>query len=293
MDDQLESKILSVISMRGPVLPIDVAKAVGKDLLFAGALLSQLVSKRLLKLSYAKIGGSPVYYQTGQEAKLSVLYSSLPDKEKEAYNLLKENKILMDKNQEPSIRVALRSIKDFAVPFETEVNSNKELFWRWHTSSNEELSELFHKKEEQKTIQTVQEEPKLETSTIELKEVEKPKVRKAKPKIKNDTPNNFLVDISNYLKKNEMQIIEEIAIKKNKESHFVVKVPSQIGELHYFVVARDKNKINEGDISLAYHEGQKRKLPVLFLSSGEMIKKAEKYIEDNMKGFVVFRRIDL
>ena len=89
-----------------------------------------------------------------------------------------------------------------------------------------------------------------------------------------------------------MKIYEEKIVKKNKEMNFVAEVPSQIGLLKYFVKCKDKKNISDADLSLAFGEGQQKKLPVLFLTGGKLSKKAEKYIEDNLKGQITFKKIN-
>src|SRR3989344_6109054 len=154
--------ILEYVKREGPVLPIQVAKKTNSNTMFAGAILSELIANKLIKISYAKVGGSPVYFVSGQEEKLSILYEHLPGKEKEAFTLLKNNKLLVDESQEPSIRFALSQIKDFAFPFTETI-----------------INELFKK-------EPVQEALKEEVKQAELKEeiqiIEKPKKQKTEDK---------------------------------------------------------------------------------------------------------------
>ena len=303
MNDQIENQILNYVRMNGPVLPLQVAKSIGKDLLFSGAILSQLVSRKMVLLTNAKIGGSPVYYVKGQEPKLSVLYSALPHREKEAYNLLKENKILLDRNQAPAIRVALRNIKDFAMSYKINVEGNEELFWRWHTATDDEIKTKFGNKEEQVKIAEPEvkieekkaeiEQPKVEIVT-KVEEKHEEKVEQTKIEIKQkrlDVKDEFLEQINSYLINNKIEVLEEQIVKKKKEIDMVVKVPSNVGELYYFVSARNRKNISDGDLSLAYHKGQEKKLPVLFLSPGKLSKKAEGYMNNTLKGYLVFKQI--
>ena len=88
----IKQKVLDFIKFNGPVLPYQIAKIIEKNLIIAGALLSDLLSEKYIKISRAKVGGSPVYYISGQEPKLEMLYRYLPSKEKEAYDILKEKK---------------------------------------------------------------------------------------------------------------------------------------------------------------------------------------------------------
>ena len=306
MNDQMEEQILNYVSRNGPVLPVQVSKAINRDLMFSGAILSQLVSRKVVLLTNAKIGGSPVYYVKGQEAKLSILYSNLPHREKETYNLLKENKILLDRNQAPAIRVALRNLKDFAVPYKINVDNKEELFWRWHTATDEEIKTKFGAKEEQ--VQIVEpevkeeqpkaeiiQEPKVEAKPeIKIEEKSKEKVEQTKIEIKQkrlDVKDEFLEQINIFLVSNSIEVMEEQIVKKKKEIDMVVKVPSNVGHLHYFVAARNKKNISDGDLSLAYHKGQEKKLPVLFLSPGKLSKKAEGYMNNALKGFLTFKQI--
>lgn len=308
MNDQIENQILDYVERHGPVLPVQVSKAINRDLMFAGAILSQLVSRKMVLLTNAKIGGSPVYYVKGQEAKLSVLYSALPHREKETYNLLKENKILLDRNQAPAIRVALRNLKDFAIPYKIDVEGKEELFWRWHTATDGEIKAKFGAKDEQvkiepevnveAKIETKPEQPKVEEKKEEIKQKieEKPieKMEQTKIEIKQkrlDVKDEFLEQINSFLVSNSIEVMEEQIVKKKKEIDMVVKVPSNVGHLHYFVAARNKKNISDGDLSLAYHKGQERKLPVLFLSPGKLSKKAEGYVNNTLKGFLTFKQI--
>lgn len=312
MSEQIEEQILNYVSRNGPVLPVQVSKAINRDLMFAGAILSQLVSRKVVLLTNAKIGGSPVYYVKGQEAKLSVLYSNLPHREKETYNLLKENKILLDRNQAPAIRVALRNLKDFAVPYKIDVDGKEELFWRWHTATDDEIKTKFGAKEEQvKIAEPVKEEPKIEQpslkkNVVEETKVEKPievpkievkeeKIEQTKIEMKEkrlDVKDEFLEQINSFLVGNSIEVLEEQIVKKKKEIDMVVKVPSNVGHLHYFVAARNKKNISDGDLSLAYHKGQEKKLPVLFLSPGKLSKKAEGYMNNTLKGFLTFKQMN-
>ena len=72
-DPAFRDKVISFIRVNGPVLPIQISKQFGGNLFFAGAILSELVGRQKIRISSAKVGGSPVYYVDGQEYKLHVL----------------------------------------------------------------------------------------------------------------------------------------------------------------------------------------------------------------------------
>ena len=139
-------KILEFIKVKGPVLPVQISKEIGSNILMASAHLAELTATNKLKISTIKVGGSPLYYLLGQEAMLQKYTSNMNDKEKKAFDLLMQNKILRDSEQEPVIRVVLREIKDFAVPLSVTYKDNKEIFWKWYLISNEEAEIIIKEK---------------------------------------------------------------------------------------------------------------------------------------------------
>jgi len=272
--EEFKERVLSFVRRNGPVLPVQVSKLIERDILTASAVLSELVSKKLIMLSSGKIGSSPLYYVKGQEAKLQVLYDKLAMKEKEAYNLLKEKKVIRDKTAEPSIRVALRAIRDFAIPLKVNLQSGEEIFWKWYLTGDEEVSALIRKivKLPEKKI------AKPEKKVVEEK-VEKPKKM-----------DEFAEKIYAYLRESSIKVLDKKIIRKNREIEMVVKVPSSLGTLDFFLKAKNKKRVSEADLSLAFSKGQSNKLPVLFVSTGELTKKGKKHIE-GLRGYLRFKHI--
>lgn len=284
--------ILDYVKRDGPVLPIQVAKKINSNTVFAGAVLSELISNKLIKISYAKIGGSPVYYALGQEEKLSILYDHLPGKEKEAYSLLKNNKILLDDQQEPSIRFALSQIKDFAAPMSTTLKNEPIKLWRWHLISDEEAINLLNGLFKEEKVEVIV--PQIKESIQTPIEPEKPVIKQTlveKPKIKKPE-DKFFTDIYNYLSNNKVIILENEIIKKDKEIDLIVKISSNLGDLKFLIKAVNKKTLNEKDIVFAHNKGNLKKLPVILLSNGNLTKKAEKYINQNMNGNFLFRHLE-
>jgi len=142
--EEIKTKIMSSISERGPSLPVHVSKAVGIEPMLASAILSELLKERKIKLSNLRVGSSPLYLIPGQEAKLENFIDNLNHVEREAFKKLKDNKILDDEKQEPKIRVALRQIKDFAIP----VQSKGKTLWKFFTVPNEKIQEAIADEEE-------------------------------------------------------------------------------------------------------------------------------------------------
>ncbi len=271
-----KERIIQFIKQKGPVLPVEVAKSVGSNIIMASALLSELCSTKQIKISHLKVGGSPLYYLPGQEAELQKFSDNLHEREKEAYLLLKENKVLDDSKLEPAIRVAIRNLRDFAIPLEVNYKDKKGLFWKWYLLTNKEVEELIKVLFGEK--KTKFEKNKNEVETFEQKKIESKRIDN----------NRFLDEVIKYLNKNKMDILSKDIIKKN-EIDFIIQIPSAVGKLEYYCKAKNKKRINDGDLASAFIQGQQKKLPVLFLTSGELTKKARSMLEKEFKGMYVKR----
>src|SRR3989344_6354566 len=125
-----KEKLLALVKMKGPMLPIDASKAIGMDSVFTGAMLSELASSKKIKITNVKIGGSPLYYVDGQETKLQDLMKYLNGKDKEVAEKLRAEKLVRDNDCKPLERVSLRQIKDYAIPIRITNNNEIETFWR-------------------------------------------------------------------------------------------------------------------------------------------------------------------
>lgn len=303
--EELNEKVLNFVRQSGPVLPVHVAREVKMDPLFASAVLSDLRSQNLIEISKGKIGGSPVYYVQGQEPKLQMLLKYLSDKPKRAFEILKEKKLLREKECEPWLRVALRDIKDFAMPLVADINGDEEVFWKWYLLPDEEAENIVKgmikpkevpkedvkpkepeaKKEEAKDVQ--EEKPKEIKKPGPLKE-EKRHEHRAKERKKAE--GDFARKVSHFLDSKNIMVLEEKWLRKNSDYEAVVRIPSSAGRLAYYLKAKSKKSINEAELSLAYSEGQERRLPVFFLSGGELTKKAEQFAKERFKG-LVFKNI--
>lgn len=376
-----KEKVLSFVKNKGPVLPRDVSKEFNSDTFITGAILSTLVASKDLKISNAKIGGSPVYYAIGQEEKLSILYNYLPNKEKEAYNLLKEKKILRDNELEPSIRVALKNIKDFAKPIEVNINDQKEIFWRWYLTGIKEaellIKEIFSKStksvnkinkieetieqrkednvfnenfveketliknkikdnlitekridektNEQNIKKEILKKKVIEKQSIEdKKDIEKKAIKQEinkkessdniiKQKLKDniikedkefkekeeinkklnlfeiEITDSFLLNIINLFKEMNIEILNYKIIRKNNDIEMDILINTKVGKLNYFCKAKDKKRIDDKELSSIFVISQMKKLPVLYLTTGELTKKAKELLDKEFKSITIFK----
>ncbi|MFZ1970583.1 MAG: hypothetical protein WAU65_00155 [Candidatus Nanoarchaeia archaeon] len=279
----IKEKILSMIRSTGPNLPVFIAHETGLSILFASAFLSELIADKRLKISNMHVGSSPLYLIPGQEPMLENFSQYLKNKEKEAYLLLKDNKFLVDRRLEPAIRVALRTIKDFAIPFKIE----NEILWRYFTIAESDYSPVEEEPKQTILVENLSPEPKelVEEVIIEIpKEVidkrhQKNEIKKSakKPKLQakksKDNRNKFFNKIKESLSQKHIEIIgiEEIGINK-----IIFKVKEKE---EYLIIAYNKKKIAESDIINAYKKSQELKLPYKILILGEPLKKLDNLID--------------
>jgi len=297
----IKARIVSFIKIKGPVLPIHIFKETKTTLLLSSAFLSDLVSEKTLKLSYLKVGGSPLYFLPGQEAMLENFHIHLPKKEQEAFKLLKDRKVLRDDEQEPAIRIALKNIKDFAMPFSVKLRDSQLVFWQYFSLSEEDarkiISEMLESAYPEKTIA----EPKIEeTQPVIIAEVpkieqvieEKPEIKitveskseektiepifktEVKEKTKHQKPIPFLEQTKAFLiSKN----IEFLGVEKIAKKEIFIKIKQDGKET--LLLALDKKKVDESDILKAYKRAQTLNLPYTILARGETSKKLKESIE--------------
>lgn len=168
-----QEEILKIVRMNGPLLPSKVAKAIGTNIIFASAMLSEMVGSKKVKISNTKIDGSPVYYLQGQEHKLQELYEHINNKDKQAFDILKEKKVVNDAELDSLTRVSMRALKDFAIPLNVQNNGQKFLFWKWYMVENKEAEEIIRSKIQPAKEENVKNEEKEKEYASKLEEQEK------------------------------------------------------------------------------------------------------------------------
>jgi hypothetical protein len=218
-------KILSFMKMIGPTTPTAVAKNIKSDVLLASALLSDLSAQNKVKVSKLKIGGgSPLYFLPGQEEQLfKFAEDNFNPKDYQVLLQLKERKLLREKELELLGRVALRALKDFAIPLNVNIHGQTELFWKWHLLSNEEANNMigdFVNSQNQK----VAEEPKVadEKGGKQVKEEEdinekkEPEVGEAVSEVKSGSQKPESFQDAKF--EQETEELKELEVKKESVS---------------------------------------------------------------------------
>lgn len=262
-----------------------------------------------------KVGGSPLYYTKAQEAMLENFFQYLNQKENEAVNLLKEKGFLIDSEQHPAIRVALRGLKDFAFP----INRNGIIVWRYFLVNEENMPKLEYKaepisepkKEEVPIIQTPEiiskepEQPKiieikqensdfdkmkkeLEEKRIEIEKLKEEIQVKSdkKPQKENKSPPKKQQKPIKAKDETFLNAIKEILAKKSQEiisieefdkKYAILKVKSNEKEL--LVAAFDKKKLEDNDLLAIAKRANALNIEYSLIFKGELSKKTKEIIE--------------
>src|SRR3989344_1085213 len=366
-----EDRILSFLKMTGPTLPTKVAKHIGTEIIIASAHLSDLASRGKVKISKLKVGGSPLYYLPGQEEQLYPFAAgNINPKDLMVLDIIKERGMLREMEQDLLTRVALRSLKDFAIPLQVNYLDQTELFWKWHLLSDEEANKRIagllngrnseaetEKSMNQKTVSpelpiALQKQASLMTippaqdsisspsavlgrsspgddrnnllaessgqktlfsspilsdhflpeektdhqpaSERQKHDAKKHAVKKAevKPKKKVEGDDPFLPLLERFFSGLRIKVEQKETLRKNAELNFILEVPTAVGKMKYFCKAKNKGRCDEKDLSAAYMEAQMKKLPLLFLYSTEINKKAQEMVESGAFENITVRKVE-
>lgn len=319
----LQDTVHEIVKEKGPVLPAEIVSEVTRrtgqqrDMFFIGAILSELMSGGSVKMTTAKIGGSRLYYVSGQEDRLTKLYDYLNEKEKKAYKLLEEKKVLRGNEQEPVVRVALSQLKDFSKPIEVKLKDT-ETFWRWYLFPVEDAkkmikdmvsNELQNLKGDSKEAPQIDapapqgERPSPQPKEQKQQEPERKKddkpnkneeqsfitqVKESKDKQSrlDETDNHddeFLEKTRNFLKDKGIRIISSAPLKKGSECELEIETETPVGKMRLYAFAKSKKKLNENDLGFAYIRAKNRNLGLCFITPGELTKKAKEMLGDELR----------
>lgn len=261
---ELKEKIISFIKINGPSLPVHIAGYIGMTMLFTSAFLSELLSEKKLKISNMKVGSSPLYLLFGQEGQLEKYSQHLKSREKDAFTLLKEKEILKDTEQEPAIKVALRAIKDFAIP----IQKNNELYWRYINSEKEVEERKEDTSQENNLIKEVKKE-------FEKKEPKvKKTIKKKTSKISDKKNEKFFNNVKEYLSNKRIEISDIVSFNKKE---LILKIIEN-GE-EELLIAHNKKRIEDKDLVKASKKASEFNLNYVVYCLGEPLKKLTSLID--------------
>lgn len=270
----IKDEIINFLRIKGPSFPVQIAKQIGMDTLFASAFLSELMSDKKVFSSNMKVGASSIYFLPGQEEGLESFSIYIKGKELEAKNLLKESKFLVDIEQEPAIKVALRNLKDFAKTFE----KDGKIIWRYFNQNEEDYNKNEEIKKEE--VEKVKEEKQKGEPEIKEKIGEKPKKIKLQKKLTKNKKipkkddEMFFNKIKIYLSEQGFEILDIVSFNKKD---LILKIKKN-GE-EKLAVSYNKKRISEKDILYAHKKSESLKMNYIVISLGETPKKILSWIE--------------
>ncbi len=235
---KIKKRIIQTLEQKGPSLPVHISSSIGQSSLFTSAFLSELLAEKRIKTSHMRVGSSPLYFLSGQESQLEKFQDNIKGKEKEALILLKEKNFLKDSKLLAPIRVALRSIKDFAIPIQKE----NELYWKYFTINEQDFENqekpLQEEKAGEQSLEERKKEPKQETNNQENEKTSKEtesKDEETKKEVKSKDEEYPKEHISTEKEKQDLDIFDkqkqetkkENAKKKTKKKKISKKKTSQ------------------------------------------------------------------
>ncbi len=292
--NEVKQKIIKYLEENGFSLPVRIAKSIELEPVFTSAILSELINSQKIKSTNFRLGASFFYFLDGQESGFEEIGNEyLKGVEKEAFLLLKKEKVLKDNEQPPAIRVALRSLKDFAIPFKHE----DEICWRYsliskddiekqmgnkdskQLNSNDELKNVEDKKEDVESNDNEPKNDKQNTDTFESPFQSDKKIKKDESENKINDKTVFLEDVKEFLRNKELRLYEIVEESRN-EIVGKVKINSDFGEIVFLVVARNKKSLSDADVLLANSKAAEFRVPLFLISKGKPNKKAQGVIDE-------------
>ncbi|MBI2628804.1 hypothetical protein HYW74_01845 [Candidatus Pacearchaeota archaeon] len=200
--------------------------------------------------------------------------------EQMAIEIIEQGKILVQnvpKVQKPREIIAVQEI--IAQP----VKSAEILEVKQAVERVKEIEPIFEIKEEKAEEKLDLEKP------VGIREAEKPKIKRVRKyktlKIKVKEKPEFVLNVLKLMEENKILVLENEKFKK-KDYSAVVSIEGK----NYLSIAKEKKAITENDLASAMKLGQKLKLPLAFISTGEPNKKALDLLE-YYKGMILFKKI--
>lgn len=124
---------------------------------------------------------------------------------------------------------------------------------------------------------------------IDIKELERLEKERKKKEI--EEKDVFLAKIRKYCQAKTIKILDYEILKRKNEIELVVSIPSALGNITYYCKAKNKRKINDDDLNSAFLKGNQKKMPVLFLTTGSLIKKTQEKLNNEFRG-ISFKNVN-
>ena len=280
----MKEKIVEFIRENGPTLPVQIVSKTGGNSFVASAYLSDLVDKKEILQSDERVGSVPLYYLAGQEAMLKKKLDELNLSTKTARNFQKKKVV-----ETPELDSKRKDFDRRLKEIENEETHRKDK----KKSALEKARELIKKTVPKPRIEIPR--PKLEVSKpIEQPKIEKPvEVRPKvveKPKVVETIEETaFSKRASEFLETSGVDILKSENLTDNSGA-FIVRAPSSVGPLKFYVKLWSKKRLNKSDVAESYALALEKKMPVIILTNGTVAKTAKKYLSES-GGFVRVRAL--
>ena len=279
----MKDKIIEFIKENGPSLPVQVVSKIGGDSFIANAYLSELVDSKSLLQSSEKVGSVPLYYLAGQE-------NLMEKKLKDLNFTVKTARTFQKKRVEETLELDAKR-DDFnkrLKRIEAEESQRKDK----KKSALEKARELIRRTVERPRVVEI---PNVEVPVrVERPRVEfQPKVSKpVRPKIerpKDVKAPSFSKNALDFLEGLNVEVLKSEKIKDNSGA-FIIRAPSSVGPLKFYVKLWSKKRLNKSDIAESYSLALEKKMPVIILTNGTVAKTTRKYLKE-IGGFVRVRAL--
>lgn len=282
----MKEKIVDFIRENGPTLPVQIVSETGGNSFVASAYLSDLVDKKEILQSEERVGSVPLYYLAGQEDLLKKKLGELNSGAKTARSFqkkpVKETPELESKRKDFDRR--LKQIE--------EDESRRQEFKK--KSALEKARELIKKTVELPKPKVEIPSPKIEVpmSKTEIpKPVERPRVSKPKAikKVEEVDELSFSKRALEFLEKLNVDILKSDKLT-DISGECIVRAPSSVGPLKFYVKIWGKKRLNKSDVAESYALALEKKMPVIILTNGAVAKTTRKYLKE-VGGFVRVRAL--
>ena len=283
----MKDKIIEFIKENGPSLPVQVVSKIGGDSFIANAYLSELVESKSLLQSSEKIGSVPLYYLAGQEKLMEKKIKDLNFTVKTARTFQKKKT-----KETPELDAKRDDFNKRLKKIEAEESQRKET----KKSALEKARELIKRTVERSRVEVPRliERPRLKFEI--QKPIERPKVEKLveipKPTIEKrefEKAPSFSKNALDFLEGLNVDILKSEKIKDNSGA-FIIRAPSSVGPLKFYVKLWSKKRLNKSDIAESYALALEKRMPVIILTNGTVAKTTRKYLKE-IGGFVRVRAL--
>ena len=277
----MKDDIIEFIKENGPTLPVQIVGKIGGDSFVASAYLSDLVDKKEILQSKERVGAVPLYYLAGQESLLKKKLDELTLSTKTARNFQKKKVV-----ETPELEAKRKDFDSRLKQIEQEETQQREK----KKGALEKARELIKKTVERPRIEAPR--PRVEVPKAPIVERPKPKVIE-KPKVVEEIEEVAEISFS----KRALEFLEKLNVdilKSDKltdiSGECIVRAPSSVGPLKFYVKIWGKKRLNKGDVAVSYALALEKKMPVIILTNGTVAKTTRKYLKE-IGGFVRVRAL--